>query len=369
MSEYQYYEFAAVDRPLDDRQLAMVRSLSTRAHITPTSFVNTYEWGDFKGDPRALVEHCFDGFLHLTNWGTNQVMLRFPIRLLDLETARRYCSGDFVSAWSTDEHVIVAAASEEDEPEFDRGGEGVLGSILPVRSEVLAGDLGALYLLWLLGVQDEEIADEDLEPPVPPSLADLTGSQHALAEFLRISSYLIDVAAEGADLATEEDETDLTEWVARLAAGERDALLVGLLEGHDPLLRVETLRRARGEAPVSTGTRTAGELRARADARLEAVQRIARERADARARESARRAEEARQARLAALTAEGDRAWTRVDARIAEKTPSGYDVAVGLLTELCEVTDPAVFVERVRALRVTHARKVSFVDRLDRAGL
>lgn len=45
MSEYQYYEFAAVDQPLDERELDMLRALSTRAHITPTSFVNTYQCG------------------------------------------------------------------------------------------------------------------------------------------------------------------------------------------------------------------------------------------------------------------------------------------------------------------------------------
>lgn len=52
MSEYQYYEFLAVDRPLDDAERAEVRCLSTRARITATSFVNEYHWGDFKGDPR-----------------------------------------------------------------------------------------------------------------------------------------------------------------------------------------------------------------------------------------------------------------------------------------------------------------------------
>jgi hypothetical protein len=54
VSEYQYYEFVAVDRPLSERQLAELRELSTRAEITPTSFVNTYHWGDFRGDPRKL---------------------------------------------------------------------------------------------------------------------------------------------------------------------------------------------------------------------------------------------------------------------------------------------------------------------------
>ncbi|MGH3914955.1 MAG: hypothetical protein ACRDTC_16340 [Pseudonocardiaceae bacterium] len=39
MSEYQYYEFLAVDRPLDERQVDELRTLSTRARITPTNLV------------------------------------------------------------------------------------------------------------------------------------------------------------------------------------------------------------------------------------------------------------------------------------------------------------------------------------------
>jgi hypothetical protein len=38
VSEYQYYGFAAVDRPLDGCQLEELRALSTRAEITATSF-------------------------------------------------------------------------------------------------------------------------------------------------------------------------------------------------------------------------------------------------------------------------------------------------------------------------------------------
>ncbi len=41
MSEYQYYEFRAVDRPLDSAQLKRLSAMSTRAAITPTSLVNT----------------------------------------------------------------------------------------------------------------------------------------------------------------------------------------------------------------------------------------------------------------------------------------------------------------------------------------
>ena len=63
MSEFQYYEFQAVDRPLTEADRKHLRSISSRAVITSRSLTNTYEWGDFKGDPVKLMERCFD--LHL----------------------------------------------------------------------------------------------------------------------------------------------------------------------------------------------------------------------------------------------------------------------------------------------------------------
>ena len=89
MSEYQYYEFTAVDQPLTTREQAELRSLSTRADITATSFINTYEWGNFKGDPRKLMERYFDAHLYLNNWGTRELILRLPKRVLDPLRRRR----------------------------------------------------------------------------------------------------------------------------------------------------------------------------------------------------------------------------------------------------------------------------------------
>jgi hypothetical protein len=68
MSAYQFYEFLAVDRPLNDRQQAEVHSLSTRARITATSFVNEYHWGNFRGDPNRMMKRYYDAHLYLANW-------------------------------------------------------------------------------------------------------------------------------------------------------------------------------------------------------------------------------------------------------------------------------------------------------------
>lgn len=50
MSEYQYYEFQAIDRLLSPEEIRVLRSHSSRARITPSSFVNEYSFGSFKGD-------------------------------------------------------------------------------------------------------------------------------------------------------------------------------------------------------------------------------------------------------------------------------------------------------------------------------
>ena len=63
MSEYQYYEFAAIDRPLTRAEMAELRAVSTRAVIRPSGFVNHYEWGDLKADPADWMRRYFDAFI------------------------------------------------------------------------------------------------------------------------------------------------------------------------------------------------------------------------------------------------------------------------------------------------------------------
>ena len=44
MSEYQYYEFQAIDEPLDERAMRNLREITSRAEITSTSLINEYHW-------------------------------------------------------------------------------------------------------------------------------------------------------------------------------------------------------------------------------------------------------------------------------------------------------------------------------------
>jgi hypothetical protein len=51
MSEYQYYDFRAIDRPLSADQMKQLRGISSRAEITPVSFISERESNCLAGKP------------------------------------------------------------------------------------------------------------------------------------------------------------------------------------------------------------------------------------------------------------------------------------------------------------------------------
>ena len=154
MSEYQYYEFRALDRRLTAEQQQRLRSLSSRAEISATRLANEYSFGNFRGDPGRLLEEYFDAYLYAANWGTRELAFRLPRALLDAETARRYCAEEH-RAWVTQtaEHVIVRFRWDDDEGDDWIEGEGLLDPLLAARGELATGDLRLLYLGWLLKIQ------------------------------------------------------------------------------------------------------------------------------------------------------------------------------------------------------------------------
>jgi hypothetical protein len=378
VSEYQYYEFVAIDRPLTAAEQAQLRAVSTRGRISASSFVNDYQWGDLKADPRRWMERYFDAHLYLANWGTRRVALRLPVQLLDPDLAATYCVGDSASSWATGEHVILDLYSrDEDGDEEWWEDEAALASIVPVRAELAAGDTRLLYLAWLLCVQDREVDEDELEPPVPPGLGTLSGPLQSLADFLRLDGDLLDTAAQASASLTPRapSAAALAKWVQRLPVADKDAVIVRLLRGDGAHLRAELLRRYGGGAATEAagGGRTAGELLAGAETRWARRQRQADER---KAAEQARReaaAAAAREQRLDGLAADPDRAWQQVAELIATKKPKEYDAAVGLLSDLKALGERdgqrKAFRGRMHQLQLEHARKPSLLDRLERAGL
>lgn len=381
ISEYQYYEFVAVDRALGDAEMEQLRRLSTRARISPTSFVNTYHWGSFRGDPQAMVERYFDAFLYDSNWGTRQLMFRLPARLLGLHTAEQFCGTDTARSWQHGTHTIIDITLQEDAGwDFEEDSEIWLSSIIPARAQLAGGDRRLLYLAWLLAAQQGDLDDDEIEPPIPPGLKELSGALRRVTQFLRLDQDILEAAAEASPGPADHvpEAQSLATWIAALPGSLKDELLLRLARGEDPHVGADLIRRFRADTTPNAMTdntegRSVGELLYAAGARQLERERQAARRADEERRRRDQRAAEAAVQRRAALLEEGDQIWPRLQRMIDAKKPAEYDAAVCILTDLRAAAhqsgDAVPFQQRIHQLRATNAKKPGLIARLDRADL
>ncbi|MGH9448195.1 MAG: hypothetical protein ACRD3O_21115 [Terriglobia bacterium] len=373
MSEYQYYEFQAIDRPLTEDQMRELRSISSRAHITPTGFTNVYNFGDFKGNPARLVEKHFDAFLYLANWGTHKLTLRLPRQALDLEQAQCYCAGESASARVKGEFLILDFSSDDEGGDWEEG-EGQLSSLIPLRADIAGGDYRALYVAWLLCAQNEESEDDATEPPCPPGLRTLSAPLRAFADFLRVDDDLIEAAAAGsAPLVELSLGEDFERWVSALPDPEKTALLVDVAKASESHVRVQLVRRFRAARESTSHSSSAAQPR-RVGEILALAQKLDEERNRKEAMQRARREREAAVAResyLDGLAEHEPDTWAKIDTLIATKRPDDYDQAVQLLKDLSDMGLRSGRSEeiqgRIGQLRQQHLYKQSFLRRLDRA--
>jgi hypothetical protein len=370
MSEYQYYEFQAIDKPLSADAQAELRAMSTRARITATSFTNSYEWGDLKGDPADMMARWFDLHLYLANWGARALMIRLPERLVDRDVLMTSIDAiDDADLVRKGGNLVLTIWRDEVEQDDWDDGSGWLGALAPLRADILSGDLRLFYLLWLMAVQDGHIPDNATEPL--SGLGPLTGPLSATADFFGIDRDLVASAAERvseASVATDE----IPHVVGALPESDKTRLLVRLFEGDPNVVNeARSILRKHQEVALALPLRTAGELRTQAaDSRTAREREITRRNALERRRE-AEKAERARRARLDALAKRGEAVWREIETEIDRRNASGYDNAAHLLADLATIARERHIMEnfrsRLEGIRERHHRKQKFLP--EAAGL
>ena len=360
MGEYQCYEFIALDRPLSSKDMAALRAVSTRAEITATRFWNEYHWGSLKADPAELVARYFDAHLYFANWGTHRLMLRVPAKRVDGKALRKYFVGSAAYAKTAGEHLVVNLHSEVEEFDDYEENPGTLAALVPLRAELMRGDLRVAYVAWLLAVQADDVSDDDIEPPVPPGLSALTASQAALVDFLRIDEDLLAAAATASAADSDDDEAVRT-WAMALSPRAKDQWLSRAIDSPDLAIGAELRRSFRSERKAAhPPRRRVAELRASAEEMRER-----RQRAERLARERARKAAEAaKHRRLDALVPRLDSAWRELEATIAKKD---YDAATKLARDLRDLSKrdgaDALFTKSFEEMRKRQRRRRGFFDR------
>ena len=381
MSEYQYYEFRAIDQPLDEKAIQALRDLSSRGQITPTSFVNVYNYGDFKGHPLKLMEKYFDAFLYVANWGTHEFMLKVPLKLINFELVKQYCYGENVTAYKKGENLIFEFISETDDHEWEEG-EDWLSSLITLRSDILHGDYRCLYLGWLFCAQMGYFEPDEFEPPIPPSLGNLNAPLKSFVDFIRIDTDLVAVAAENSaskDLHQAIDQKALSVWLSNLPEKEKDNILVRLIKDHDPHLGAELVQRYQQSLSIKENgamgmkPRTVADLISKGEAYASERKRRIAEQAARKKAQKEREEAIIREKYLNKLAKRGDQVWRQVDELINTKQQSDYDSAVQLLVSLrdlgIKMKKDRLFQEKLLVLREKHRRKPSLVRRLNEAGL
>jgi hypothetical protein len=376
MSEYQYYEFRTIDRSLTDRQMRELRAISSRATISRTSFSNDYTYGDLKANPRDLLAKYFDASLYFANWLYVELAFRYTKSAVDVKALRRYSAGQSLDIRSVGPDVIVTMSAEHEDFDAAEDGRGWLSSLTPLRAEVARGDERALYLGWLLGVQQGEIDDRAEEPARPDGLGTLSSGLETFVDVVGLDRDLLAVAAEeGRRTSAAPSAKVLERWIGELDEREKTSLLSRVALG-ETRVGTELTRRFHRQAPrraTPVALRTAAVLRARAEESAEQRRQVIAARD---AKEHALREREqavARERHLITLSKRQTEAWRRIDALVATKRPGDYDAAITLLKDLREIAErkgrSMEIANRIRRLREAHAKKPSLLARLRKAGL
>lgn len=378
MSEFQLYQFKAVDRPLTTEEQREVGSWSSRTQPTSTSATFSYAYGDFPKDEEKAVETYFDIMLYLANWGTKRLMMRFPKELVDQEAISKYLI-DADHSYTT--HLALIDRSNCFLLDFywadEEGGEWIdeeeyrVGEFIAIREGILTGDYRALYLFWLklAGFKAqwepwEEDGEDDLEipaPPIPPNLKKMNRALKAFIDFFEIDIDLI-AAAQQASTDTGQLEKNFKKLILQLPEKDRIDYLVRLATGEinlDIKLRrqLETLDKSSTQ-PI-TETLSISELLG-----LSTIKEKERQ------QEEARRAAEAHRIKMEKVAGEAAALWQSVYENLELKTARSYDLATATLKDLKELAvfqnEPSIFQDKMDKIRQDYGKSGALMQRFDR---
>jgi len=349
VSEYQYIEFRAVDRPLTDSELKYAEKQSTRAQISRWSFQNEYHHNDFRGDVNGLLRRGYDVFLHYANFGVRTVAFRLPTGFPFPKRLWSRYIGTGNLRWQKDRKGKAGIVSLS--PFHDAGGieelwdpHDYMDEMVAVRSQLVSGDLRALYALWLCAeIDDNSFSPDIVEPPVPAGLSQCAESFGPAMEFFGLDPLVLIAAAEGTPDAPKRptDDEQCREWIERLSEAQSRDLLHRFLTDAPNTVRAEVNAAIRHEReshnwPTLSLGRSLQML-------LDRTEQI---RADHEAKEEEKRAaaakreaveqERKRQERMKEMTND-PQAWLRKASRLVdERGTANYMAAAETLADLRE---------------------------------
>jgi hypothetical protein len=365
MSEYQYYEFQAIDHPLTKKEQDEIRKLSSRVQLTPKQAIFLYNYGDFRGDPEKVLTQYFDMMFYIANWGTWQLMFRFPKAIVDPKWFQPYDLPDIATLSTTSKYLILNIEINEEGTRGWVEGEGWMPRLLPLRDELLNGDLGLLYLVWLRTapyLAENALEDDPIEPPIPPNLDKLSESLQAFIELVELDPDLVAAAAQASDLQTTITEPPLENWLPALSADEKQEFLLKLArrEPHVDLQLIHRLKELSGAAQSVPRSKLGHR-------RFSELQEIAKTIRKKRHQQEQNAARKKRIKELETLAPKEAQTWKRVVELIELKQAKPYDEATTLLRDLRDLAEHQgrlpKFIQRFEQLKSDYQNRPALIAR------
>ena len=372
MSEYQYYEFVAIDGPISDEGLRYAEGCSRRAEVSRVHWRNVYNFGDFGGSVDKLLEY-YDAHFYIANWGTVRFALAFPEGCLNLEAIRPYFQGNdpyekTISVKSTGDRSVVWWERNEEGGWGWTEGEGTINPLIVIHEELMRGDYRALFLGWLADFHPDEWRDPKdgcvLVPPIPAGLDCLTPALQTLVEQFPVDPDALAVAA-GQSQNMMPERVPITTVLDRMPVPEMKTLLERVAEGDGSRVTSELNRLAYPPVEISTG-----EALTCVDFATKAIEkRKARLKKEARAASAERkRAAAERKRHLQSVMKQADKIWAGLYPLMDQKIASTYDDIAAQLKEMRNAYKQAdkgsEFEDRLVAFRGRFSRRPAMMRRI-----
>jgi hypothetical protein len=376
MSEYQYHEWQCINRLLTPAEQEVVVQLSSHITVSASKAVVTYNWGDFRHDPKQVLLKYFDAYFYRADWGSLRLMFRFPKEQLDKSRIKPYLDGEMISMETVGKYDVLDISFNPEEGGWLHELSADLSDFISLQSDLLQGDYRLLYLSWLKGMvmdgdfdaETDEMVEDQMnvfEPPVPPGLNQLSPALENVVQILEIDPFLVQAAAEASEKI---QPVDYSQLVGRLSRAECDDFL-SRLAGGESTVAVSLRKRlstflTEDETVVQSGVRRSllGLIR-QADRFKEA--------------DNIRRAEVMRKnhvAEMKSLARREIQVWQEVDQLLEKgrKIASVYDEATALLEKLKQLADfqdaRDIFFIRLEALAKKYSARSSLIERWRQRG-
>ncbi len=374
MSEYQYYEFAALDGPISDEALRYARGCSSRAEVSRVRWQNTYTFGHFHGSVDTLLKY-YDAHFYIANWGTVRLGLAFPKGAIALAAIRPYLRGgdryeDTLTVKESGNRLFVYWERNEEGGWGWTEGEGLIDELIGIREELTRGDYRALFLGWLADFNPDESQDPKhgagVVPPIPAGLGQLSPTLKAFIEQFPVDPDALAVAA-GVSQPSTSDRIPIAAVLEQLSVADMRALLARVAAGGGAGVvgELNRLTYPKVQMPAAQTMRCIEFAAKTMEFRKTRQEREA----EAAATKRQRQAEQRKQ-HLASILQRVDGIWSGLDPLMDQKIPSAYDQVATQLKELhdayAQASDSGSFQRKLREFRAQYSNRPAMLRRIEK---